>query len=53
MVKYPPLKEVWKNNKEYVNSFYLMDCISSHMNAEDIYVGGRAGTCVDAAIQAF
>ena len=53
MVKSPPLKEVWKNNKEYVNSFYLMDCISSHMNAEDIYVGGRAGTCVDAAIQAF
>lgn len=53
MVKYPPLKEVWKNNKEYVNSFYLMDCISSHMNTEDIYVGGRAGTCVDAAIQAF
>ena len=53
MAKYPPLKEVWKDNKEYVNSFYLMDCISSHMSADDIYVGGRAGTCVDAAIQAF
>lgn len=53
MAKYPPLKEVWKDNKEYVNSFYLMDCISSHMTADDIYVGGRAGTCVDAAIQAF
>ena len=53
MTKYPPLKEVWKDNKEYVNSFYLMDCISSHMTADDIYVGGRAGTCVDAAIQAF
>lgn len=53
MAKYPPLKEVWKDNKEYVNSFYLMDCISSHMSTDDIYVGGRAGTCVDAAIQAF
>lgn len=53
MAKYPPLKEVWKENKEYVNSFYLIDCISKHMSAEDIYVGGRAGTCVDAAIQAF
>lgn len=53
MRKYPPLNEVWKNNKEYVNSFYLMDCISSHMTANDVYVGGRAGTCVDAAIQAF
>lgn len=51
--KYHPLNEVWKENKEYVNSFYLMDCISSHMGAEDVYVGGRAGTCVDAAIQAF
>lgn len=53
MAKYPPLKEIWKDNKEYVNSFYLMDCISSHMTADNIYVGGRAGTCVDAAIQAF
>lgn len=53
MTKYPPLKEVWKDNNEYVNSFYLMDCISSHMSADDVYVGGRAGTCVDAAIQTF
>lgn len=51
--KYSPLNKVWKENNEYVNSFYLMDCISSHMAAEDVYVGGRAGTCVDAAIQAF
>lgn len=53
MSKYPPLKEVWKENKEYVNSFYLIDAISKHMTNDDIYVGGRAGTCVDAAIQAF
>lgn len=53
MSKYPPLKEIWKENKEYVNSFYLIDSISKYMTADDIYVGGRAGTCVDAAIQAF
>lgn len=53
MSKYPPLKEVWKENKEYVNSFYLLDSISRNMTCEDVYVGGRAGTCVDAAIQAF
>lgn len=53
MSKYPPLKEVWKENKEYVNSFYLIDSISKYMTNDDIYVGGRAGTCVDAAIQAF
>lgn len=53
IIKYPALKEVWKENKEYVNSFYLVDCISKYMTADDIYVSGRAGTCVDAAIQAF
>ncbi len=53
IIKYPSLKEVWKENKEYVNSFYLIDCISKHMSSNDIYVGGRAGTCVDAVIQAF
>lgn len=30
-----------------------MDAISEQMSADDVYVGGRAGTCVDAAIQAF
>lgn len=53
MDRYPSLNENWLNKEEFVNSYYLMDCISSHMSADDIYVGGRAGTCVDAAIQAF
>lgn len=51
--KYPSLKPAWLENSDYVNSFYLMDAISRLMSAEDVYVGGRAGTCVDAAIQAF
>lgn len=51
--KYPSLKPAWLENSSYVNSFYLMDAISRLMCADDIYVGGRAGTCVDAAIQAF
>lgn len=51
--KYPSLKQEWLNDSGYVNSFYLMDAISDRMSAEDVYVGGRAGTCVDAAIQAF
>lgn len=52
MKKYPPLNPLWKES-EYVNSFYLMDCISKNMTNDDVYIGGRAGTCVDAAIQAF
>ena len=51
--KYPSLNPEWLINSNYVNSYYLMDAISSQMTGNDIYVGGRAGTCVDAAIQAF
>lgn len=48
---YPSLPTA--GHTQFVNSYNLMDCISSRMNPEYIYVGGRAGTCVDAAIQAF
>ena len=51
--KYPSLNPEWLKNSLYVNSFYFMDALSEQMRAEDIYCGGRAGTCVDAAIQAF
>ena len=51
--KYPSLNPDWLKNSNYVNSYYLMDAISSQMTENDVYVGGRAGTCVDAAIQAF
>lgn len=51
--KYPAVKDEWRHTPDYVNSYCLMEAISSEMNADDIFVGGRAGTCVDAAIQAF
>lgn len=51
--KYPSLNPEWLMNSQYVNSFYFMDALSEQMRADDIYCGGRAGTCVDAAIQAF
>lgn len=51
--KYPSLNPEWLKNSQYVNSFYFMDELSKQMTADDVYVGGRAGTCVDAAIQAF
>ena len=52
-IKYPSLNPQWIQKKQYINSFYLLDSISKQMNADDVYCGGRAGTCVDAAIQAF
>lgn len=51
--KYPSLNPEWLKDREHVNSFYFMDALSEQMTSEDIYCGGRAGTCVDAAIQAF
>ena len=51
--KYHSLNPEWLKNSCYVNSFYFMDELSRQMTADDVYCGGRAGTCVDAAIQAF
>ena len=51
--KYPSIKQEWRESKEYVNSFLLAETISKYMTTDDVYVGGRAGTCVDAVIQAF
>lgn len=51
--KYPSLNPDWLKNAQHVNSFYFIDELSRQMNADDIYCGGRAGTCVDAVIQAF
>ena len=51
--KYPSLNPEWLKDSKYINSFYFVDELSRQMNANDIYCGGRAGTCVDAVIQAF
>jgi len=51
--KYPSIKPEWREAKEYVNSFVLAETISKYMTSDNVYVGGRAGTCVDAVIQAF
>lgn len=51
--KYPSIKPEWRKSKDYVNSFVLAEAISQQMTSDDVYVGGRAGTCVDAVIQAF
>lgn len=53
MNQYPPIKEEWRSNQQFVNSYCLAECISDCMSADDVYVGGRAGTCVDVVIQAF
>lgn len=51
--RYPSLNPDWLKDSNYVNSFYFVDELSRQMKVEDVYCGGRAGTCVDAVIQAF
>lgn len=51
--KYPSLNPQWLKDSTYINSYYLLNEISIQMQPDDVYVGGRAGTCVDATIQAF
>lgn len=53
MKKYPSLNPEWLKNAQFINSFYFVDELSKQMKADDVYCGGRAGTCVDAVIQAF
>lgn len=52
-LRYPSLNKEWLEDTNHVNSFYFMDALSEQMTSDDVYCGGRAGTCVDAAIQAF
>ena len=51
--KFPVLNPEWLKATEYVNSYYLVNSISRQMTSDDVYCGGRAGTCVDTIIHAF
>ncbi len=51
--KYSTLNPKWLDDTNYVNSYYFMDELSKQMSSDDVFCSGRAGTCVDATIQAF
>lgn len=51
--KYPNVPIDAGSSTEWVNSYYLLDKLSRRMEVSDVYCSGRAGTCVDATIQAF
>lgn len=51
--KYPiVLKEYWEQD-EKVNTYALLDTITEQMTANDIYVSGSSGTCIDVSMQTF
>ncbi len=51
--KYPViLKEYWKQ-KEYVNSYALIDALSEFLNENDVIVPGSSGSCSEVTMQSF
>ncbi len=52
-VKYPIVKPEYWNQKELVNTYCLLETISNYMTAEDVYVSGSSGSCIDISMQTF
>ena len=53
VAQFPNINDEWRKQDEPANSYLLVESISKQMNADDVYCGGRAGTCVDTIIHAF
>lgn len=51
--KYPIVLPRYWDEKGHVNTYCLLETISRHMTAEDVYVSGSSGSCIDISMQAF
>lgn len=51
--KYPIIKQEYREQKELVNTYCLLETISKYMTPNDIYVSGSSGSCIDISMQAF
>ncbi len=52
-LKYPIVQKEYWDQKDYVNSYCLLETISKYMSSEDIYVSGSSGSCIDISMQTF
>lgn len=51
--KYPIMtKDKWEQ-KEYVNTYALLDTLSEQLTEKDIFVIGSSGSCIDISMQTF
>jgi acetolactate synthase I/II/III large subunit len=51
--KYPVvLPEYWEE-KDFANSYCLLDEISAHMKSDDVFVAGSSGSCIEVSMQTF
>ncbi len=51
--KYPIVKEEYWKQEKLVNTYCLIETISKYMSAEDVYVSGSSGSCIDISMQTF
>lgn len=51
--KYPIVKPEYWAQKELVNSYCLLETISEQMGADEVYVSGSSGSCIDISMQTF
>ncbi len=51
--KYPLITPEYREQKNLVNTYCLVDTISDKMTADDVYVSGSSGSCIDISMQGF
>lgn len=51
--KYPIVKQEYWEQKDFVNTYCLLETISEYMTPDDIYVSGSSGSCIDISMQTF
>ncbi len=51
--KYPIILPEYREQKELVNTYCLMDEIAEEMTPDDVYVSGSSGSCIDISMQGF
>lgn len=51
--RYPIVRPEYWQEQGYVNTYCLLDTLSDQMTAEDVYVSGSSGSCIDISMQTF
>ncbi len=51
--KYPIVQPAYWEQKDLVNTYCLLDTISEQLTADDVYVSGSSGSCIDISMQTF
>lgn len=51
--KYPIVRPDYWEQKEWVNTYCLLETISKYMTENDVYVSGSSGSCIDISMQTF